>query len=621
MSRQSRAAGRNIRGPQSALTDFLASHNISAHQIRQDADARRRTALEQNDDADTAQPNQETAAAGAGTAESPPSATTAPVRSTRSGASRAETKVQEEKRKKDEKKAIEKIKASKKLQKRKRKSGADNDDDYDELARALNEEPAAPLPGQMDNCAICSKRFTVTPYTRSGPEGGLLCNPCGKELEKDREPLNKKVKRAGGGQAARRRQVASRILDGQYQTGAKSLVTLCVELLAKNITLAEDLLGLPPAVIDKIARLLSKRRLIDPQTVSLFLQSSAEEVMIYDGAKLSSDDYVRVFQSVAGLKKLKIRNGIQFKDEVMDFLLSRNIELSGFYLAGANLLSETKWGEFLQQKGQYLESLEVQFTDKHFGNPSMALLEANCPNLKRLKVKHNQEVNGDGLKHVTKVKSLEHLSLNLHKDVHPDIYVHLLDQIGGSLRTFSLSVVPDVDNTVLDAIHRNCQHLEKLRITESEVVTDEGFVRLFKGWKNKPLRFIDFEKCRQLDASNPRENPDRLGLCGNGFRALMEHSGSRLQRLNIHACRHIPRSAFEEVFAPGKVYPELKKLEISFCEDVTDFVVGSIFRSCPSLYELNVFGCMKVKDVKVPRGKILVGVPNAMGMVIDGDDD
>jgi DNA repair protein RAD7 len=30
---------------------------------------------------------------------------------------------------------------------------------------------------------------------------------------------------------------------------------------------------------------------------------------------------------------------------------------------------------------------------------------------------------------------------------------------------------------------------------------------------------------------------------------------------------------------------------------------------------------MKVRDVRVPRGKILVGVPNARGMVIEGDDD
>jgi DNA repair protein RAD7 len=101
----------------------------------------------------------------------------------------------------------------------------------------------------------------------------------------------------------------------------------------------------------------------------------------------------------------------------------------------------------------------------------------------------------------------------------------------------------------------------------------------------------------------------------------MVHSGRKLQHLNVHGCRHISAKAFEEVFAEDKRYQELKKLEISFCEEVTDFIVGSIFRSCPNLRELNVFGCMKLKEVRVPRGKILVGVPNALGMIIDGDDN
>jgi DNA repair protein RAD7 len=152
-------------------------------------------------------------------------------------------------------------------------------------------------------------------------------------------------------------------------------------------------------------------------------------------------------------------------------------------------------------------------------------------------------------------------------------------------------------------------------------MTDAGFVRLFKDWPNPGLVFVDLQKCRQLDSAKPRENPDGYGLCSNGFRALMAHSGKTLRDLNVHGCRHIERVAFEEVFAPEKVYEEMEKLEISFCEEVTDFVVGSAFRSCPNLRELNVFGCMKVGGVRVPRGKILVGVPNARGMVIEGDSD
>jgi DNA repair protein RAD7 len=279
------------------------------------------------------------------------------------------------------------------------------------------------------------------------------------------------------------------------------------------------------------------------------------------------------------------------------------------------------WNNFLVNKGNTLQSLRVYYTDKHFGDASLALLKMHCPSLQRLKVQNNQKVTAHGIKELANLKSLEHLGLCLHNHVHPDVYVNVINEIGPRLRTLSLRMVPDLDNTVLDALHARCRSLEKLRVSDSEVMTDEGFVRLFKDWENPGLRSLDLQKCRQLDAADPRGNPDNVGLCSNGFRALMAHSGKTLQDLNVHACRHISREAFEEVFGPDKIYPELKKLEISFCEEATDFVAGSIFRSCPNLRELNVFGCMKVKDVRVPKGKILVGVPNVLGMVIEGEDD
>ncbi|KAK4104977.1 RNI-like protein [Parathielavia hyrcaniae] len=613
MSRQSRLQ-RRIMGPQSALTDFLASHNISATQIRIDADARRRAAENQQDDADEASDAQAPAAPAPATQAASASPTPAgrPRRAAATGS-------QDEEARKREQKSIEKIKASKKVQKRKR--GLESEDE-DDLASELLQR-SAPLPGQQDNCENCGTRFTVTAYSRNGPDGGLLCTPCSRDLDKDEAAKRKRKKRASGGAVGRRRQLQSNILDGTYALGAKSLMTLCIETLAKNIDLAEDFGDLPAPIIDKIARKLSKHRLLDARTLSLFLQPTTEEVHVYDGAKLSADDFIRIFQTVPGLRKLKVRNGVHFKDQVMDYLLSRHIELEDLYLHGANLISESKWKEYLQHKGGSLRSLRIYFTDKHVGDEVLATLPTTCPSLTRLKISHNQQVTGAGIAALGDVKTLQHLSLDLRNELHSDVYVDLLSKIGANLQTLSLTRVNRADNTVLDAIHTHCRSLVKLRITESEEMTDAGFVRLFKDWANPGLAIVDLQKCRQLDSARPRENPDGIGLCSNGFRALMAHSGKTLQELNVHGCRHIGRAALEDVFKPDgeTLYEAMVHLEISFCEEVTDFVVGCVFRSCPNLRELNVFGCMKVKDVRVPRGKILVGVPNARGMVIEGDDD
>ncbi|EON97695.1 putative dna repair protein [Phaeoacremonium minimum UCRPA7] len=608
---QNNRPARSIRGPQSALTDFLASHNISANQIQLDHQRRRNQAQTAQDPNNTQQDGGDPSAA--------VTAAASPAEAAVETTADRKAREKEEKRKKDQQKALEKIKASKKFQKRKKL--LDNSDEEEELARQWLGTINTPAPGQMENCAICGKRFTVTPYSRAAPQGGLLCNPCGKDLDKDDGgSAKKKKKTTAGGPVGRRRKMQSNILDGTYHIGARSLMNLCIDTLAKNIALAEDLGDLPAPLVDRIARILSKRRLLDPNTLELFLQPKAEDVHIYDGAKLSSENIMRIFQVVPKIKNLKIRNAIQFKDEVMDYVISRdNINLEGFYLHGANLVSETHFIKYLKAKGQSLRSFKIYYTDKHFGNEAVTALKEHAPALNRLKICHNQEVSGDGVREIAELKQLQHLSLDLHKSVHSDVYVHVLKNIGAGLKTLSLKMVPEIDNTVLDAIHANCRSLEKLRITDSEVMTDEGFARLFNDWENPGLITLDLQKCRQLDSAHPRANPDNLGLCSNGFRALMEHSGRTLRHLNIHACRHISREAFEEVFSAQSVYPDLRDLEISFCEEVTDFIVGSIFRSCPYLREMNVFGCMKVKDVRVPRGKILVGVPNAVGMQIDGD--
>lgn len=585
-----------IRGETRALlTDGLQSHNISARQIRDDADARRQAAATQvrrngDDDADQV-------------AES---SATASMRAP-GGSKRTEKQKQEEK-------AIAKIKASKAFKKRKKHM---DEEDEDDLARAIFEQSHAPLPGQMDNCEICDKRFTVTPYSVAGSNGGLLCAPCGREVAKDREgqkPKKKPRKQTGG--IGARRTAQSRILDGDL--GTKSLATLCVQTLAKNVNMAESLGDLPEHLVDKIARIFSKRRLLKPETLPLFLQPNTETVHIYDGGRLRDDDFISIFQVAPKLRHFKARCAIQFKDEVMDYLLSRDTCLETFYLHGANLLSEDKWHEFLAAKGSCLRRVHVYYTDLHFGDDTIIELQKHCPKLQRLKIENNQKLTEQGVRSIGSLTSLEHIGLQLHHKISSEALTECIAGIGANLQTLSLKMFPAAGDEVLEAIHSNCHALNKLRITDSEVMTDAGFVKLFTNWDNPPLSVVDLQKCRQLDAAHPRENPDSIGLCDEGFKALMAHSQLKIKVVNVHACRHISREAFEQVFNENTVYPELRSLEISFCEEVTDFILGSIFRSCPKIRDVNVFGCMKVKDVLVPRGVILVGAPNAQGMMTEG---
>lgn len=144
--------GRAIRGPQSALTDFLASHNISANQIRLDHERRRREAQAQNqqdDDDAAAGPSNVNGANDVDDDDEDDNEASVPKRKAN-------------KRKLEQEKAIEKIKASKKFQKRKKgMQGSDEEDDLISELLRLN----APRPGQMENCTSREDSFTFVSHS------------------------------------------------------------------------------------------------------------------------------------------------------------------------------------------------------------------------------------------------------------------------------------------------------------------------------------------------------------------------------------------------------------------------------------------------------------------------
>ncbi|PBP25152.1 DNA repair protein Rad7, protein [Diplocarpon rosae] len=571
---------------------------IDAHQIKLDAIARRAAAaaapLQNPDTPDALAPQAE------------------------SSKRKKETKAQEAKRKKEEQKAIAKIKASKTFQRKRRQIALDSDaTDEDAAARADFEQLGAPIHGQMENCEVCRKRFSVTAYTKPGPEGGLLCSKCCKDMDQEAGAARKKRKVAAG---RSRRQIQSNLLDGIYP-GAKSLVTLCVETLAKNIHMAESFGDLPPVLVDRLAAILSKKWLVDSTTLDLFLRPGADTVTVYDGSKLTSDDYIRIFQIVPTVKYLRLRNAVQFKNKVMDHLLGTTVELESLSLHGANLIDDDRWNRFLTQKGTHLKALKIYHTDGHFGDPQLERLITTTPQLERLKICHNQQVTDAGLSHIGSLPTLEHLSLEIYKPTTTGPYVSIVNSIGPGLRTLSLRTVHHLSDDLLVAIHTHCRSLFKLRLTDNEVFTDAGFASLFTNWRNPPLVSVDLHKCRHLDAAAPRVNVANIGLCSAGFTALMAHSGAALRSLDVHSCRHISREAFETVFAPGALYPELRELNLSFCQGVNDLVAGLVFRACPRLKTLKVFGNFGVRDVRVPKGRILIGVPNALGMQIEGTEE
>ena len=209
-----RTSNNRIRGPQSALTDFLASNNISAAQISADYERRRRDAQQQAE--------QEAAANGTIAGEE--------EQKEQQPDEREETALQKKKRKRAQEQALAKIKEGKSSKKQKNgKKGKKDELEDDDSDGALGMySKSKPLPGQLENCEKCEKRFTVTPYSKTGPEGGLLCVKCSKEQETQRKKDEKIKKQAAP--RGKQRKTQSALLDGIVHDGAVSLQDLCIKV-------------------------------------------------------------------------------------------------------------------------------------------------------------------------------------------------------------------------------------------------------------------------------------------------------------------------------------------------------------------------------------------------------
>ena len=208
-----RAAGNQIRGPQSALTDFLASNNISAAQISADYERRQREARQQQE--------QEAAANGESVDQYDKE-------------ERIESAAQKRKRKRQEERTLAQIKESKGHKRQNKRADEGSTVENDDIVWDMYTKKK-PLPGQLENCEICEKRFTVTAYSKTGPDGGLLCTKCSKEQEDQKKKYQKSKKHVVS--RDKRRYIQSNLLDGIVQIGPKTLQELCIKVALTDAAL------------------------------------------------------------------------------------------------------------------------------------------------------------------------------------------------------------------------------------------------------------------------------------------------------------------------------------------------------------------------------------------------
>lgn len=303
----------------------------------------------------------------------------------------------------------------------------------------------------------------------------------------------------------------------------------------------------------------------------------------------------------------------------MDYILERNVPVENLRLDAANLISDAKWQEFFSKMGNQLQTLKLSWLDYSMTEESFILAMEKSKNLRRLKIKKCWKLADASLEAISRLPHLEHLSLRMQSPIESSTLINLIHALGTQLKTLSLENFTSANDDVIHSIGTSCRNLTKLRLTGTDACTDAGLAAFFGSWTNPGLSIADFDSVRDTDHPEPNTSTDAtapvIGLASSAFRALMAHSGDRLEQLNVKSCRHIEYAALAEVFDGVCQYSMLRSIDLSFVSAVDTTIVQGIFRSCPDLKKLVTFGCFGVTDVMVPRGVALIGVPHAQDSI------
>ncbi|KAK4303302.1 hypothetical protein Pmani_024686 [Petrolisthes manimaculis] len=148
----------------------------------------------------------------------------------------------------------------------------------------------------------------------------------------------------------------------------------------------------------------------------------------------------------------------------------------------------------------------------------------------------------------------------------------------------------------------NCENLQRLSMADCDWVTDALLMPVFRN--NTSLLYVDLCRCKGLSGAAfqilvvkcKKLNTLLVGDCPwfscGCWQVLILHQ-TQLQCINMSGCWNTDLETLEQFF---QKYPQLKMVDMSKIEKLTDMHLYLLASHCPGLEVLNVSGCWRLTD-------------------------
>ena len=292
------------------------------------------------------------------------------------------------------------------------------------------------------------------------------------------------------------------------------------------------------------------------------------------------------------LRSLRLDFCGQMDDNTMKVFSSSLPHLERIELLGPFLVRSPAWQDFFKSHPNLTGFLITQ--SPRFDLDATKALVEHCPNLQELRLKEVGKMSDEIVEELENFGAKQGLwRLDLSdpsNSCSEEALSKLVNAVSQSLTHLDLSGHDLLAEEFFTTALLNLDTLEHLALARISELTDEVVSEFFNSWPNAPLHTIDLSR-----------NPS---LSSASLEAIVKHSGSNLQELNINGWKDVSEEALRLV-ASGA--PVLRKADVGWCRSFDDFVLkawldgeetvegtGVLEGGCQKLSELKVWGCNRV---------------------------
>lgn len=356
--------------------------------------------------------------------------------------------------------------------------------------------------------------------------------------------------------------------------------------------------GISTDNLNSLAKALSKNRALNDSTLQLFLKTELTALEFFDCSKISYEGYKSLAIFTPHLKSLTLNMCGQLNNESLLYIMEKLPNLEAIYLDGPFLINEATWNLFFEGMKGRLKAFHISNTHR-FTDKNLSSLLSNCGNdlvslgFSRMDSLFNYSL----LPQYLTNKSFEILSIQYpynEEDFSDEILVNILGQIGSSVKTLILDGCAGLtDLSIMNglaAFLSDNSHLQELSLNEVDQITDDALLYLFANCSFKNLKRCSLKKCINLADASITE-------------LFLNDAKDSLEYLSLNSLKNLTKESFGMLNIPNLI-----TLNLSFVGCVDDSIIKIIGDRCPKLRLLEVFGDNLVtKEAEFRKGITLVG--------------